>query len=151
MKNTIYLTKMWRKNTSSHANCQYIVQNTVSGNFKSSLDSTEGGGIPAAGEWWQWSGSLTRMTTLKPFFSFCSPFVHIYTFLILPLCSHHREVLSHMSLIHVLLEQEYVFLVWIRTTWACDIGGEADTDGLAQSGEEMALEGAVSSNQPPYG
>lgn len=53
---------------------------------------------------------------------------------------------------HVLgLEQEYMFLVWVRNIQACDIGGEAERDGLAHPGEEMALEGAVSFNQPHYG
>lgn len=93
------------------------------------------------------------MNTLKPFFSICSAFVHTFnTFLILPLCSYHREIVSHITLIHVHgLEEEYVFLVRVRNTRACDIGGEAERDGLVQPGEVMALEGAVSFNQPPYG
>lgn len=61
-------------------------------------------------------------------------------------------MLSHTSLIRVFgLEKEYMILVWVRNTQACDIGGEAEGDGLVQPGEEMALEGAVSFNQPPYG
>lgn len=55
-----------------------------------------------------------------------------------------------MSLIHVFgLEQEYMFLVWVRKTRACDIGKEAEAGGLVQPGEEMALEGANCVLQPP--